>query len=69
MPRGPGMAESGLDPIGDDARLSVPTPEHYLPLLYVIASQASNETASLPVDGIEYGSIGMLTTVVGTRAS
>jgi 4,5-DOPA dioxygenase extradiol len=52
-----------------DARLSVPTPEHYLPLLYVIASQTSNETASLPVDGIEYGSIGMLTTVVGTRAS
>jgi len=58
-----------LDPIGDDARLSVPTPEHYLPLLYVIAAQGKNETVSLPVDGIELGSIGMLTTIVGPQAA
>ena len=51
---------------GGDARLSVPTPEHYLPLLYVIAQQGEDENASLVVDGIEYGSIGMLTTVVGS---
>jgi 4,5-DOPA dioxygenase extradiol len=51
--------------LGEDARLSVPTPEHYLPLLYVIAQQIGNETISLPVDGIEFGSIGMLTAVVG----
>jgi 4,5-DOPA dioxygenase extradiol len=50
---------------GEDARLSVPTPDHYLPLLYVIALQSENETISLPIDGIEYGSIGMLTVVVG----
>src|SRR3989344_1565560 len=50
---------------GEDARLSVPTPDHYLPLLYVIALQGDNETLSLPIDGIEYGSIGMLTAVVG----
>jgi len=54
--------------LGEDARLSVPTPEHYLPLLYVIAQQGENETISLPVDGIEYGSIGMLTAVVGLPA-
>lgn len=54
--------------LGEDARLSVPTPEHYLPLLYVIAQQSENETISLPVDGIEYGSIGMLTAVVGLPA-
>jgi 4,5-DOPA dioxygenase extradiol len=52
--------------LGDDARLSVPTPEHYLPLLYVIAQQGEDEPVSLTVDGIEYGSIGMLTTVVGS---
>ncbi|HJX17930.1 MAG TPA: 4,5-DOPA dioxygenase extradiol [Acidiferrobacterales bacterium] len=54
-----------LDPIGDDARLSVPTPEHYLPLLYILAQQDQDETLSLPVDGIEHGSIGMLTVAVG----
>ncbi len=51
--------------LGDDARLSVPTPEHYLPLLYVIALQDQAEPISLPVDGIEFGSVGMLTVVVG----
>ncbi len=51
--------------LGEDARLSVPTPDHYLPLLYVMAQQGENETISLPIDGIEFGSIGMLTVVVG----
>ncbi len=55
--------------LGDDARLSVPTPEHYLPLLYVIASRDNNDSVSLPVDGIEHGSIGMLTAIVGSRAT
>jgi 4,5-DOPA dioxygenase extradiol len=50
---------------GDDARLSVPTPEHYLPLLYILAQQGQSENISLPVDGIEYGSISMLTVAVG----
>jgi 4,5-DOPA dioxygenase extradiol len=53
--------------LGDHARLSVPTPEHYLPLLYVIAQQDDADKVSLPVDGIEYGSIGMLTMVVGAQ--
>jgi 4,5-DOPA dioxygenase extradiol len=52
--------------LGDAARLSVPTPEHYLPLLYISAQQGENEPVSLPVDGIKYGSIGMLTAVVGS---
>lgn len=50
---------------GADARLSVPTPDHYLPLLYVIAQQGRDETVSFPVDGIEYGSVGMLAVAVG----
>jgi 4,5-DOPA dioxygenase extradiol len=54
--------------LGEDARLSVPTPEHYLPLLYVIAQQDQGETISLAIDGIELGSIGMLTAVVGLPA-
>jgi len=54
--------------LGDNARLSVPTPEHFLPLLYVIATQDNNEAVSLPVDGIEHGSIGMLTAIAGLQA-
>jgi 4,5-DOPA dioxygenase extradiol len=50
---------------GEDARLSVPTPEHYLPLLYVAGAQRENEEVSIAVDGIDLGSISMLTAVVG----
>jgi 4,5-DOPA dioxygenase extradiol len=51
--------------MGGDARLSVPTPEHYLPLLYVISLQDESESIALAVDGIQNASIGMLTVVVG----
>ena len=51
--------------LGNAARLSVPTPDHYLPLLYTIALQDPGETLSIPVDGIESGAIGMLTAVIG----
>ena len=54
--------------LGEDARLSVPTPDHYLPLLYIIAQQGENETISRPIDGIEHGSIGMLTIAAGLPA-
>jgi len=51
--------------LGEDARLSVPTPEHYLPLLYVAALHREDEELSFAVDGVEMGSIGMLTVVAG----
>jgi 4,5-DOPA dioxygenase extradiol len=51
--------------MGEDARLSIPTPEHYLPLLYTAALCEDDEPVSFAVDGIGLGSIGMLTVVVG----
>ena len=54
-----------FESFGADGRLSIPTPEHYLPLLYVLAQQQPGEAISLPLDGIELGSISMLTAVVG----
>jgi len=51
--------------LGRDARLSVPTPEHYLPLLYVIALRREGEPVSFPVEGIDGGSISMLTVQIG----
>jgi len=59
----------GYEKLGEDARLGIPTPEHYLPLLYIISQQDENETFSFPADGIEHGSISMLTTVVGSAAA
>ena len=51
--------------LGGDAILSVPTPDHYLPLLYVIALQRKGEQISFPVAGVDGGSISMLTVQVG----
>jgi 4,5-DOPA dioxygenase extradiol len=44
----------------DDALLSVPTPEHYLPLLYVLGASFPAEPVTFPTDGIDGGSISML---------
>ncbi|HXQ76502.1 MAG TPA: 4,5-DOPA dioxygenase extradiol [Acidimicrobiales bacterium] len=45
--------------LGPDARLAVPTPDHFLPLLPVIAAGRGRDV-SFPVRGIEGGSISML---------
>lgn len=51
--------------LGSDALLSVPTPEHYLPLLYVIALRSEGEPVSFPVEGFDGGSVSMLTVRIG----
>jgi 4,5-DOPA dioxygenase extradiol len=51
--------------LGRDAMLSVPTPEHYLPLLYVIALRREGERVSFPVEGVDGGSVSMLAVRVG----
>jgi 4,5-DOPA dioxygenase extradiol len=51
--------------LGRDAALSVPTPDHYLPLLYVIAQQMEGEHVSFPVEGFDGGSVSMLSVRIG----
>jgi len=46
--------------LGREAMLSIPTPDHYLPLLYVIATRQQGEVITFPVEGIDGGSISML---------
>jgi 4,5-DOPA dioxygenase extradiol len=46
--------------LGEDAALSIPTPEHYLPLLYVLGARAPGETASFFTDALDLGSVSML---------
>lgn len=45
--------------LGTAAKLSIPTPEHYLPLLYVLALQEHNETARFFNDKTVMGSVSM----------
>jgi len=65
------MLASDLDPLlnyetlGSDALLSIPTPDHYLPLLYVLGTQTPGEAIRFPVEGVDGGSISMLTVQVG----
>jgi 4,5-DOPA dioxygenase extradiol len=51
--------------LGRDAQLSAPTPDHYLPLLYVLGLQREGEEVSFPVEGFDGGSISMLTVKIG----
>jgi 4,5-DOPA dioxygenase extradiol len=51
--------------LGPDARLSAPTPDHYLPLLYVLGARRADDAITFPVEGVDGGSVSMLTIVVG----
>jgi len=51
--------------LGRDALLSAPTPDHYLPLLYVIALRRDGDEVSFPVEGFDGGSISMLAVQIG----
>jgi 4,5-DOPA dioxygenase extradiol len=51
--------------LGQDAALSAPTPEHYLPLLYVLGVSREDEPIAFPVEGIDGGSISMLAVQFG----
>ena len=46
--------------LGKDALLAIPTPEHYLPLLYVIGARQRDDDVLFPVQGVDGGSISML---------
>jgi 4,5-DOPA dioxygenase extradiol len=53
--------------LGPDARLSVPTPDHFLPLLYVLGARRRGEAVDFPVQGIDGGSVSMLAVRIAPR--
>lgn len=53
------------DELAKDAKMSAPTPEHYLPLLYVLGVQRPGDVVTFPVEGVDGGSISMLAVQVG----
>ncbi len=48
-----------------EALLSIPTSDHYLPLLYVLGTRQRDEAITFPVEGVDGGSISMLAVRVG----
>ena len=51
--------------IDPDMRLAAPTPEHYLPLLYVLGAQRPQDKIHITLQGIEFASASMLTVCLG----
>ena len=51
--------------LGRDAVLSIPTPDHYLPLLYVLGTKRDGDAVTFPVQGVDGGSVSMLTVQIG----
>jgi 4,5-DOPA dioxygenase extradiol len=51
--------------IGPEAGPSVPTPDHYLPLLYLLGSRRKGEGVSFPIEGFDGGSMSMRAVQIG----
>jgi 4,5-DOPA dioxygenase extradiol len=50
---------------GKDAALSVPNPDHYWPLLYVLGARSPDDRLTFGPDHIEHGSLSMTSVVFG----
>jgi 4,5-DOPA dioxygenase extradiol len=51
--------------LGRSARLSMPTPEHYLPLLYVLGTQDDSDRVAFFADKVTLGSMSMRSVKIG----
>jgi 4,5-DOPA dioxygenase extradiol len=51
--------------LGRDATLSIPTPDHYLPLLYIAGARRERDVVTFPVEGVDGGSVSMLAVRIG----
>jgi 4,5-DOPA dioxygenase extradiol len=49
----------------DDGRMSHPSLDHYLPLLYAVGAAGREGAVKYPIDGFDYGSLSMRSVVIG----
>ncbi len=45
--------------------LSLPAPDHFLPLLYVLGLRRKDDPIGFPVQGVDGGSVSMLGATIG----
>lgn len=57
------------DRLGETARLAVPTPEHFLPLLYILALRDPGEPIRFFTEQVTLGSIAMRSLAVGLNGT
>jgi hypothetical protein len=55
------------DKLGREATLSIATPDHHLPLLYVLATKQERERITFAVEGVYGGSISVLAVRLAVR--
>jgi 4,5-DOPA dioxygenase extradiol len=56
----------GFERQGQDAQRSVPTPDHYWPLLYVLGARLPGDVPTFAPDHIEHGSLSMTSVTLST---
>ena len=52
---------AAYESLGAESKLAIPTPDHYLPLLYVLGASHKQDKVRFPIRGIDGGSMSMLT--------
>lgn len=57
----------GFESLGADILEAIPTPEHYLPLLYILALQRDGETVQYFNDEVVHGAVSMTSFIVAER--
>jgi 4,5-DOPA dioxygenase extradiol len=50
--------------LGTAAQLSIPTPDHYFPLLYALGLKSDRDGISYPIEGLAHGSISMRSVLI-----
>ncbi len=51
--------------MGEAAALSIPTPDHWWPLLYALGAGSKSEDVSFPIEGISNASVSMRAVLIG----
>lgn len=53
--------------LGKEAMMSIPTPDHYFPLMYILAVQEKDDKVSFPVEGLTFRSGSMRSVLYETQ--
>jgi 4,5-DOPA dioxygenase extradiol len=64
MDKGDFKSLLNYEKLGRAAQLSIPTPDHYFPLIYTLGLKSEKDNISYPIEGISYGSTSMRSVLI-----